>query len=254
MEVNINFFLIAYDILLDKAIMHLSPEELDKITCYTVQKKVPKQITTKVTKRINEWELPWSDYFYQKSQCYEYGAMVHLYINRKLTENLTHIGIMHYDVIFNPNSINNAITELEKNPDTIFYQMLRPNEHLHLFEHELVKLCEFLSEKMQIKIDANNVWNNGWISESMSLTPKYIFEKFARFLYENHLEILDILQKNRWNIMDRCPHRMCGIVERMWGFYLVSCGLPLKQLDIKHDWYSYQHKHMENNGTGANFI
>jgi hypothetical protein len=254
MEVNINFFLITYNMLLDKAVQHLTPEELDKLTCYTVQKKVPKQITTKVAKRINEWELPWNDYFYQRSQCYEYGAMVHLYTNKELIEKLTHVGIMHYDVIFNTNSVQSVISELTKNPDTIFYQMIRPKEQLSLSKYEVSKLCEFMSEKMETEVDGSIAWDNGWISEALSLTPKYVFEKYAKFLYEHHLEILDILKNNRWNIMNHCPHRMCGILERMWGFYLVSRNLPLKQLDIKHDWDSYQHKHMESNGTGAKIL
>jgi len=254
MEININFFVIAYDLLLDKVVQQLSEDELNKLTSYTVQKRIPKQISAKINNRINEWELPWNDYFYQTNQCYEYGAMVHLFKNKELIENLTHIGILHYDVIFNKNSINNILLELTKNPDTIFYQMIRPREQLSLSKYEVFKLCEFMEERMDIMIDGSIAWNDGWISEALSLTPKYIFEKFALFLYKHHLEIKDILKTNRWNIMDHCPHRMCGILERMWGFYLVSRDLPLRQLDIIHDWDSYQHKHMETNGSGASTL
>lgn len=43
--------------------------------------------------------------------------------------------------------------------------------------------------------------------------------------------------------MNRVNHRVCGIVERMWGFYLASQQIPQVQLDVIHDWDSYIHKH-----------
>lgn len=103
---------------------------------------------------------------------------------------------------------------------------------------------------MGISIDIAPSWDIGWVSESLSLTPKHIFLKFAEFLHNHHTDIENILRTNKWGIMNICPHRICGIVERMWGFYLVGCGLPLKQMNVIHDWDSYQHHHMLMNGTG----
>jgi hypothetical protein len=251
---NIIFFLITYDRLYDKAIDRLSASELKYVTCYKVQKKVQKEISSLIESQLNEWELPWNDYYFQTNQYYEYGSMIHLYKNPTILQHLTHVGILHYDVIFNHNSINEVLETLNEQPNTIFYQMRRPSNQLSLSKYEVDKLCEFMTEKMGMYIDGSVAWYSGWISESLTLTPKRVFEKYAKFLCEHYKEIEDILRYNKWNIMDHCPHRMCGILERMWGFYLVSCNLPLKQLNIVHDWDSYQHHHMSMNGTGISTI
>lgn len=248
--VNPRFFLVTFDKLYNKVIERLSFEEVEKITCYCVQKKVSKNISEKIVDTINEWELSWNDYSFQTKQYYEYGAMVHILQNPELLDGVTHVGLLHYDVIFNEGSVNSMISELVKKPDTIFYQQRRPNNQTSLSRFEAERLCELMSSKMGINIDVTSAWNDGWVSEALSLTPKHVFSKFAKFLHDHHLEIENILKTNRWGIMNICPHRICGIVERMWGFYLVGCGLPLKQMDVIHDWDSYQHHHMLMNGTG----
>ena len=248
---RVDFFLVTYDRLYDKVIKNLSLKELDHVTCYNIQKKVTKNISPLIQKQINEWELPWNTYDYQTKQFYEYGAIIHLYKNQHLLENTTHVGLLHYDVIYNVNSINEIHEELVKNQDVIFYQKIRPREQLSLSLFEVTKLCDFMSERIGVHIDPNIVWNNGWISESLSVTPKHVFLKFGEFLLYNGEQIEYILKNNIWGIMNHCPHRICGIVERMWGFYLMSQGLPLKQLNIIHDWDSYQHQHMSMNGTGT---
>jgi len=248
---RVDFFLVTYDRLYDKVIENLNPKELNHVTCYNIQKKITKNISTLIQKQINEWELPWNSYDYQTKQFYEYGAIVHLFKNQHLIEHTTHVGLLHYDVIFNDNSIDKIHKELTINSDIIFYQKIRPREQLSLSLFEVIKLCEFMSESMGVYIDPNIAWNNGWISESLSVTPKHIFLKFGEFLYFHGTQIESILKNNVWGIMNHCPHRICGIVERMWGFYLVSQGLPLKQLNVIHDWDSYQHQHMAMNGTGV---
>jgi hypothetical protein len=240
---NIKYFLVTYDRLYDKVIEQLDEDELKLISCYQIQKKVQKQISKLITNNIKEWELEWNDYYYQNKQYYEYGSMIHILNNPKISDNLTHIGILHYDVIFNKNSVNTMIDVLKTNPNTIFYQKKRGLVDLYLTKYELDKICEFMSEKLNMNIDSNFIWNNGFISEALSLTPKPVFLKFAKYLQDNRNEIEDILIKNKWGIMNRINHRVCGIVERMWGFYLVSCGLPLKEMDVIHDWDSYIHKH-----------
>jgi hypothetical protein len=241
--INIKYFLVTYDRLYDKVIDQLDDNELEKVYCYQIQKKVPKQISGMIQNNVKEWELEWNDYQYQTKQFYEYGSMIHLLNNPKLVEDLTHIGILHYDIIFQVNSINEMMNELKKHPNTIYYQKRRGLNDLYLSRYELDKICEFMGEKLNMRIDSNNIWNNGFISEALSLTPKPVFMKFAKYLQDNRQEIEDILIKNRWGIMNRINHRVCGIVERMWGFYLVSCGLPLKQMNVIHDWDSYIHKH-----------
>lgn len=240
---KLNFFLVTYDRLYDKVIENLNETEISDIVCYNVQKSVLKKITPLVKNQINEWELEWNDFGYQKKQYYEYAAFIHLLKNPKLVENLTHIGISHYDTIMEKNSIKNLYKDLEKNPNIIFYQRIRDTYDLYLSKYEVDCLSNFMSEKLEMNIDPNNIWNNGWISEALSLTPKSVFMKFAEFLLNNKSEIENILLQNKWGIMNHINHRICGVVERMWGFYLVSCGLTLKKMDIIHDWDSYVHKH-----------
>jgi len=249
--VNINFFIVTYDKLYTRVIEELDQQELNSVVCYNVQKKVKKNITSKITRFISEWELPWNDYSYQTNQYYEYGSMVHLFKNPKLLENLTHVGLLHYDIKFKQNSINEIRAELERTPNTIFYQMMRPYQQLSFLENEVEELCKFMSDRLEMNIDKTRIWGGTWISEALSVTPINVFNKFANFLctYQNDIE--DILKSNRWNIMNHCPHRICGLVERMWGFYLLSCNMPLKQMNIIHEWDSYSHQHMTMNGTGT---
>jgi hypothetical protein len=240
--VKLNFFLVSYDRLDDRAISALDDSEVKNVKCYAVRKSVPKKISNRVDV-INEWELPWNDYSYQQKQYYEYGTIVHLVNNPKLIEDLTHIGILHYDALFNKDSVNDIISKLNLYPDTIFYQRIRYNNELYLNQYEVVNICQFMNEKMNLNINAEEIWNNGWISEALSVTPKEIFIKFGKFLIDNRTEIEDILIKNRWGIMNNINHRVCGIIERMWGIYLISLNLPKEKMNVEHDWDSYIHKH-----------
>lgn len=248
---KVKLFIVTYDTFLDKVIDQLSQEEIQNIVCYTTQKKVKKQITTKVKNIINEWELPWNNYDFQRYQFYEYGTLVHLYKNQDLIRDTTHIGITHYDVIFNKNSINDIYCELNQHKNTIFYQMQRKKEQLSLSFYEVSRLCEFMSERLGVFVDPQIPWHQGWISECMSVTPKDVFLKFGEFLFYHYDDIIDILKNNVWNIMEHCPHRVCGIVERMWGFYLMSLPYKKVPMNVVHDWDSYKHEHMKMNGSGV---
>jgi hypothetical protein len=239
---KLNFFLVSYDRLDDKVINNLSDSEVDTVKCYAVQKSVPKKITPRV-EVINEWELDWNDYSYQSKQYYEYGTIIHLINNPHLIENLTHIGLLHYDVLFNENSVNDILESISNNPNQIFYQRIRYINDLYLSRYHLVEICNFMNEKLDMNISADNIWDNGWISEALSVTPVDVFKKFGNFILDNRNEIEDILLKNRWGIMDHINHRICGIIERMWGIYLISYGLTLTKMNIEHDWDSYVHKH-----------
>jgi hypothetical protein len=250
MTPNLNIFLVTFDKFEDKAIVNLTEKEIACLTCYSIQKKIVKNISKKIVKIVNEWELPWNDYKFQNSQYYEYGAFIHLYNNQEIIQDLTHVGLMHYDMLFNKNSVNDMIVELSKTPETIFYQQLRPKEQLSLSRFEVDRLCEFMSDRMSMLINPDSFWNIGWISECLSVTPKNVFLKFGKFLNDNHEDIEKILRDNTWGIMNICPHRICGIIERMWGFYLMSNKLPVKPMNVIHDWDSYIHHHMSMNGTG----
>jgi hypothetical protein len=242
---HLNFFLVTYDRLLERVIEDLEENELNYITTYAVQKSVPKNLCNKI-KVLNEWELPWNDYTYQNKQYYEYGTMVHILMNPSLTKNLSHIGLLHYDVKFKKNSVNQIIESLKNEPNTILFQRVRGVEDLYLTFFEVQKICEFLSEKLEMKFHPEIIWEKGWISEALSVTPKDIFLKFAQFLKDYGSEIENILISNRWGIMNVIDHRVCGIVERMWGFYLVSLivnGYKFEKMNVEHDWDFYTHKH-----------
>ena len=101
-----------------------------------------------------------------------------------------------------------------------------------------------MNEKLDMNINPNNIWKNGWVSEALSVTPVEVFKKFGNFIINNRTEIEDILLKNRWGIMNSKDHRICGLIERMWGIYLFSYGLPLTKMNIEHDRGSYVHKHI----------
>jgi len=249
--IDLKIFMITFSELIDKAIYKLSEDELKSITAYCVQKKVEKSISSKIISIINEWDLPWNDYDFQKKEYFEYSSIAHLYKNQKLIHNQTHIGILHYDVLFEENSINEIKEELEKNPDTIFFQMRRPANQLSLLDYELEKLCDFMGDRLGLVVNPEFIKANGWYSECLSITPKDIFLRFGEFLTYHRHEIETILKNNMWGIMNHCPHRICGIIERIWGFYLASLTNPKKQMNIKHDWHSYNHHHMLTNGTGS---
>jgi hypothetical protein len=170
-------------------------------------------------------------------------ASIHLINNIHLIEDLTHIGLLHYDVLFNENSINDIIESIDKDENQIFYQRIRYVDDLYLSPTHLIGICEFMNSKLNMKISPEDIWNNGWISEALSVTPIEVFKKFGNFIIDNRTEIEDILLKNRWGIMDHINHRICGIIERMWGIYLKSYGFPLVKMNIEHDWNSYIHKH-----------
>lgn len=245
---KLNMFLVSYDRLYDKVIEQLTKEEKELITCYTVQKSVPKDITPDINV-VNEWEFEWNDYDYQSKQYYEYGAIIHL-MNNKVIDKLTHIGLLHYDIIFNENSVNDILSKIEENPKQIFYQRIRSIDDLYLSKYELDMICSFMNEKLDMSINSDSIWNNGWISEALSVTPVDVFKKFGNFIIDNKTEIENILLTNRWGIMNNINHRICGIIERMWGIYLISYGYELTQMNIIHDHDSYIHKHQ----TEVNWI
>jgi len=242
---NIKYFLVTYDRLSSKVCKKLSKEEKFNVYCYAVRKDIPK-IIDKSVKLINEWELNWYDNRYQTLQYYEYGAIVHLLKNLKLLKNTSHVGLLHYDVIFNKNSINDIHSKLVKDPNQIFYVSKREDiNSLYLSKFQLDKICNYMEIKLKIKIDSNYIWENGWISEALSVTPIDVFKKFGKFILENQYDFEDILRNNRWGVMNKVKHRPCGFVERMWGIYLMSLKMPMHQMNVIHDHNSYEHIHLK---------
>lgn len=239
--VNFKIFMVSYDTLDNYAIRDVSDEERNKLVCYAVNPDKPKFFQARLD-RVNEWELPWYTPRYQMSQYYEYGSMVHIVKNPFLLKGLTHVGVMHYDMYFPPDSITEIQRDLNSDPNQIFY-VVRRMDSLYFSYDQLKNVCWYLNEKLGIQANADYIMQEGWISEALSVVPIEVLSKFAEFIHGNHLDIENMIRTNRWGIMNTCNHRVCGLVERFWGIYLVSLGLPVKKSRIVHDWDRYKHAH-----------
>jgi hypothetical protein len=110
--INLQYFLVTYDRLYDKVFATLSNEEKQELCCYAVAQNKPKEIVAGIP-IINEWEMPWHDDRYQIKQYYEYGMLAHFVKNPDVIKDLTHIGFLHYDIIFHENSINEVKNKLD---------------------------------------------------------------------------------------------------------------------------------------------
>lgn len=241
--VNLKLYLISYDTCLQKAVDGLTKEERKDVCCYAVGSQKLKLITARI-KRVNEWQLPWHDNRYQFLQYYEYGILPHLVKNPELTEGLTHVGMLHNDVLFEDNTINNMKAELEENPNIIYYIAKRYSDVLYFTKDQLKHIAAYMEPKLDIKIDVEKIWNDGWISESMAIAPVEVVKKFGQFMLDYQFDFENILATSRWGLTDVVKHRNCGFVERMWGIYLMSCGMETKQATIIHDRLSYEHAHL----------
>ena len=144
-------------------------------------------------------------------------------------------------MLFGKNSVNDMISKLEKNPNQIFYIQLRKNDVLYFSREQLKHIADYLSPRLNVNIDPDKVWNDGWICDSMAVTPIDVFTKFGEFTLKYQYDIENILNNNRWGIMNNVKHRLCGFVERLWGIYLISCGMSIEKMDVIHDRESYEH-------------
>ena len=241
---NIKFYLVSYDRCDHRAVSKLTSDEREKVICYAVNGAVPKIIGARV-KIINEWQLKWHSPRYQTLKYYEYGCIVHCVKNPELLEGLTHVGLLHNDVLFAPNSINNMITKLDENSRQIFYIILRQNDVLYFTSEQLKYIAEYMSPKLDINVDPEYIWNNGFISEALTVTPVDIFSKFGEFMIKYQYDFENMLDTNRWGLMSTVKHRLCGLVERFWGIYLMSCGLPIEKMNVEHDREFYEHAHLK---------
>jgi hypothetical protein len=237
--VNLRFYIVSYNECRDSVIDNLSPDEQECVCCYSVNEKYEKNITNKI-KNINEWDLPWHDSKYQDFQYYEYSLIPHILKNKELTTGLTHIGLLHFDTFFQKNSINDIRTNLLSNPRQIKnIHFITDKRSLYMSKEQLNQICIYMSSKLKLFINAENIWNIGWISHAMVIAPIDVYEKFGIFLINNHEDIEDMISNKRWGLIG---HRTCGLVERMWGFYLVSLGMPIKKINnIIHDGSPYKH-------------
>jgi len=236
---NLEFFIISYNECRGMVVEKLSEGERDQITCYLVNQSYPNKIITGLIKKINEWDLNWHDESFQDLQYYEYSLMAHIYKNPEYFKEISILGNLHYDTIFYPDSINNIRSSFLLNPNQIMYMgLITDRRSLYMSKEQLENICLYLSEKMKIFINSEMIWNFGWPSHSMIIGPKYLFENFGKFMVENKEDLEDIIKNHRWGLRG---HRICGLLERMWGFYLASSKLPMSKIKgIIHDGSPYE--------------
>ena len=247
MTPNFKIFLVVYDQLHREIMKDLTEEEKKSLVCYSVQPSVLKMITTKIP-IINEWQLPRYDQRYQTLKYYEYGTFPHLLNNDYLIKDLTHVGIMHYDVAFPKDSINDIYKSFEENPNKICYVTKRKIKDSSYFTiDQFTEICNYLNKNLELDININEAWEGDWISEALSVVPIEVYRKFGEFILKNQYDIENILNTNRWGIMNYVKHRICGFIERLWGIYLVYLvheGYQLEQLSIVHEHGKYNHAHL----------
>jgi len=243
---KLTIYIIAHKECPDKVVEQLSVNERNIVKCYSVNQKFEKKITDKI-ERINEWELEWFDPSYQDLQYYELSCLPHVVKNEKMYNELSHMGIIHYDTIFKENSIKQIISDLEKTPDQIMYTVFLRPDQIYFSRSQLDNICLFLSYKLKTFIDPNKIWYGGFIGCTKSIAPIWVFKNFGNFMIENKEEIEDILRYKRWGLTG---HKMAGFMERLYGFYITSLNLPKKLISdlIQCDWNSYEHpQYLEKN-------
>ena len=233
-----------------ESVERLKPEERSQIWAYIVNENFPKDYNrfTGLVSHVREYGLTKYNPRYQQKAYFEYGTIAHIYLNESLRD--THVGILHSDIVFEEGSVNEMLEEFDRRPDTIFYQtFFGPQLHpetlhpLYLTEKEAHLLGNYLAIRMQIPTNVDRVLRDGWIG-GMAAGPLDIFLRFGEFLEMYSEEMEQILAEDRWHLQTwPGKHTICGIIERMWGMYLMSLGMQLRPMRIRHEQNQYQHDH-----------
>ena len=181
--IDFKIYMVSNDTLNNSAIRDITQAERDRLVCYAVNPDKPKFFQANLN-RVNEWELPWYRPGYQMTQYYEYGSLVHITQNNELLKGLSHVGLMHYDMYFPENSVNDIQQELEREPNQILY-VVRRKDNLYFTFSQLRNVCHYLDSKPHIHSNPDRITEEGWISEALSVTPVDVFKRFGRFIDEN---------------------------------------------------------------------
>lgn len=106
----------------DDVVAKLTPEEREHVIAYIVNEHFPKDWAqfSGLVHPICEFSLENYNPKYQYIKYFEYGTIAHIYLNECLRD--THVGILHSDIVFEEDSVNEMLEEFNRRPDTIFYQ------------------------------------------------------------------------------------------------------------------------------------
>lgn len=239
-------FLVCHKEFKREAIERLSENERKIVTAYIVNEHYPKDWSkfTNLTDRIIEYNLKRYNSKYQSNNYFEYSAIAHLYLNPELTDGISHIGVLHSDIIMQNGSIDEMNETFAINPNTIFCDSLfrKPERNsiaedppLYLTTAQAEFIAEYVSERIQ-SVDMERIYTEGWIG-GMVVASKDVFLKFGEYLEKYSDDFQRILTKSvlSTHVWANIPTALSFITERMWGFYLMSLDRPIKHMNIIHD-------------------
>ena len=227
-----------------EAVSRLTPDERRHVIGYIVNEDYPKLYFSELVDYVKEYELENYNPKYQRDSFSEYSVAPHLYLNPQLAEGITHVGVLHSDIIMQEGCIDEMIEVFATAPETIFYDTLfrPPRKNTKAMEPPLWMttmqaqfIADYVSERLY-PVNIERVYSQGWIG-GMAVASKDVFTRFGEFLnkYSGDFErVLNetVLASHVWaKEFNAC----CFITERMWGFYLMSINHTIKQMNIIHD-------------------
>lgn len=230
----------------DAAVSNLTPDERSHVISYIVNEGYPKDYTqfSGLIDHVQEFRLENYNPKYQRDNYYEYSAAAHLYLNPRLTDGMTHVGVLHSDIIMQKGCVDEMIETFAVSPETIFCDTLfRPplrnanviEPPLWLTTPQVQFIADYVSERLCF-VDIERVYSDGWIG-GMIVTDKDVFLRFGEFLERYSDDFTRILSETvlASHIWAKTPNAYCFITERMWGFYLMSLARPIRHINIIHD-------------------
>ena len=231
----------------DAAVSNLTSDERRHVISYMVNERYPKdwaKFSTLVDQAI-EYEFEKYNPVYQLHSYAEYGTIAHIYLNPSLRDD--YVGTLHSDIVFEKGSVNEMLETIDRQ-DTIFYNtFFGPKLHpdtlhpLYLTPSEVRQLGSYMADRIKMNINTERVLREGWIG-GMCVAPLEVFMRFGEFMEKYCGELEEILNDDRWHLQTwPGKHTICGIVERLWGFYLISLDYPEKYMRINHGGNKYQH-------------
>lgn len=233
-----------------EAVENLTADERAHVWAYIVNENFPKDYSrfTGLVSHVREFGLPNYNPRYQQKAYFEYGAIAHVYMNSSLQDK--YVGTLHSDIVFEEGSVNEILEGFDRNPNTIFYQtFFGPQLHpetlhpLYLTPAEATRIGNYLAMMTGVPIDVPRVLREGWIG-GMAVAPLDVFLSFGEFLENYSPELEEIVEKDKWHLQTwPGKHTICGIIERMWGMFLMSLGMQLRPMGVRHEQNKYQHDH-----------
>lgn len=230
----------------DAAVSNLTPDERSHVISYVVNERYPKDwsLFSNLVSQVREYELDKYNPVYQQHKYAEYGTIAHIYLNPSLRD--AYVGTLHSDIVFETGSVQEMLETIDRQ-DTIFYNtffgpVLHPHtlHPLYLTPSEVRQLSSYMADRIKMNINTDRVLREGWIG-GMCVAPIEVFMRFGEFMERYCGELEEILADDRWHLQTwPGKHTICGIVERLWGFYLVSLDYPEKYMRINHGGNKYQ--------------